>query len=254
MIKVVIFGTGNVAKHLFDALLVPKNVSIIQVIGRNKDAIQYFSSHTNTSTDLNTILDADVYIIAVSDPAIGIISEKLKTKKGLVVHTAGSVPMEFISEHDDYGVFYPLQTFTKGLKLDFKKIPFCLEASNNNNLDLLKTLANSVSDKIYEISSQQRNTLHICAIFINNFSNYMYHIANMMCEDNKIPFDILKTLIHETSNKIEHVSPFDAQTGPARRNDVATVNKHINQLENEDYKKIYSLLSEMILKTYGKEL
>jgi len=254
MINIVILGTGNVAKHLFNALLAANNINIAQVVGRNKKALKYYSDYTNVTNNYDDITDADIYIIAVSDPAIGLISEKLKSKNGLVVHTAGSVSMKFIAEHDNHGVFYPLQTFTQEQKLDFASIPFCLEASNSKNLELLKTLASSISNNIYEISSKQRNTIHICAIFINNFSNYMYHIAHTMCNENKIPFDILKPLITETAKKIERISPFDAQTGPARRNDIATIDKHIDQIKNKDFKKIYSLLSELIMKTNGKKL
>jgi len=223
------------------------------VVGRNQEALHYFNTFTSTN-NFNAISDADVYIIAVSDSAIASISKKLIPKKGLVVHTAGSVPLESLSEHVNYGIFYPLQTFTKGKKLDFKTIPFCLEASNNSNLSLLKTVANSISNEVYEISSEQRKTLHIAAIFANNFSNYMYYISQTICEEKQIPFNILKPLIKETANKIEHMPPLNAQTGPAKRNDTETINKHINQIENTDYKKVYSLLSKQILKIYGEEL
>ena len=152
------------------------------------------------------------------------------------------------------GVFYPLQTFTKGRLLDFSTIPICIEASDNESLALLRLLGEAISQNIYDINSDQRKKLHLAAVFANNFSNHLFHISETLCEKEDLPFELLKPLILETVKKLETLSPKDAQTGPARRDDSISIEKHLELLTNTNHKKIYTLLSEAITKTYEKEL
>ena len=147
-----------------------------------------------------------------------------------------------------------MQTFSKDQVIDFKNVPVCLEAQERSDLILLQNLANKVSDTIYSISSEQRKAVHLAAIFVNNFTNHLYHIGNTICEANDLPFGILNPLINETYKKIERQSPYDAQTGPARRNDVKTINAHLEQLKDSVEKEIYAVLSRSIQNTYGEKL
>ncbi|RUA12480.1 MAG: DUF2520 domain-containing protein, partial [Flavobacteriia bacterium] len=134
-------------------------------------------------------------------------------------------------------------------------IPVCLESEKNEDLLLLKDLAGSISDKVFELNSQQREKLHIAAVFANNFSNHMFKIAYDLCESNQINFEILKPLILETAEKIIKITPEKAQTGPAKREDIKTIQKHLSQLEGIQ-KEIYTLVTKSITETYsyGKEL
>lgn len=254
MVRVVIIGSGNVAKHLFNVFSANEAIKMVQVVSRNEDALKNFGTTINSTTDFSKIEESDIYIIAVSDDAINSVSKRLIETKGLVVHTSGSVSLDTLANHRRRGVFYPLQTFSKNQTIDFKNIPICLEAQEIPDLIVLQNLAKKISETIYSISSEQRKALHLAAIFVNNFTNHLYHIGNTICEANNLPFEILNPLINETSNKIENLLPYDAQTGPARRNDVKTINTHLEQLKDSDEKEIYAVLSSSIQNTYGKKL
>tara|TARA_R110002012_G_scaffold321944_1_gene552583 strand:- start:24933 stop:25685 length:753 start_codon:yes stop_codon:yes gene_type:complete len=248
MVSVVLIGTGNVATQLFDAFLAYNTINVVQVVGRSNKSLAHFATKTETTQALETIKKADVYIIAVSDDAIQSLAKQLVHLKGLVVHTSGSVPLTALSELQNYGVFYPLQTFTKGKKIDFRTIPICLETSSNQNHKVLHFIAETISDIVYDISTEQRKSLHLAAVFVNNFTNYMYRIGQEICEENKVSFEILKPLIQETAWKINTINPLEAQTGPAMRNDVQTMQAHLEQLTSKNNQKIYKLLSESIQK------
>ncbi len=254
MIRVVIFGTGNVAKHLFDAFLSEKKIEVVQVYGRNQSTLDKFNVGIDVTSDVSNIKKADVYIMAISDDAIYDVSKKSDLQHGLVVHTSGTVPMTSLSNKIRRGVFYPLQTFSANRKVNFKEIPICIEAGNKADYDLLYGLASIISDKVVQVNSDQRKLLHLAAVFANNFSNHMYLQAQEICKQNSIPFEILFPLIKETAAKLQDLTPMDAQTGPAKRNDLGTIEKHLTLLENQNHKQIYSQLSKSIQNTYGKKL
>ncbi|MDX1364254.1 Rossmann-like and DUF2520 domain-containing protein [Arenibacter latericius] len=254
MISIIILGSGNVAKHLFDTFLGQNEINILQVIGRNKDHLSYFKSKVEVSNDFNTIQDADLYLIAVSDDAIPEVAKTLRGKKGIVAHCSGSVPLKALDPINRRAVFYPLQSFSAGKKIDFKSVPICIEAENKNDLNLLEQLGNSISNNVQEVSSEQRKSLHLAAVFVNNFTNHLFHIGHEICEDNDLPFHILLPLIKETVKKLDYITPLNAQTGPARRNDRSTIENHLNQLKTKNNKDIYTLLSKSISEKYRNEL
>ncbi len=254
MINVVILGTGNVAKHLFDAFMAQKGVNVVQVYGRNEKALSVFGQGTPTTSDISEIANADIYLLAISDDAIAKVSTLLDLQQGLVVHTSGSIPMKALPKKYSRGVFYPLQSFTYGRKVDFKEIPICIEAETEADYELLGRLASSLSDQVVIMNSKQRKALHLAAVMANNFSNHMYHLAHEFCDQNGVSFKLLHPLIKETANKIQDVTPYDAQTGPARRNDKGTLKKQRSRLKSKNQKRLYKLLSKSIAKTYGKEL
>jgi len=252
MIKVVILGGGNMAYHLTNNLLDNKDVDVVQVYNRSIENIQYLKNKTLFTDALSDIKEADIYIIAVSDKAIADLSSKLKTKNKLVVHTSGSVAMNDL-QSDRKGVFYLLQSFSKEREVDFSKIPICIEANHNKDLVLLSNLAESISKSVYFIDSNQRKSLHLAAVFVNNFVNHLYAIGSDICKKNIIPLAILQPLILETAKKITALHPLDAQTGPAKRNDTETIEKHIAMLANNQ-QEIYKLLTKSIATTYDKKL
>jgi len=254
MISIVILGTGNLAKHLFDAFKAQKGLEIIQLYGRDQNALSYFNAQINTTTDLSQIKEADIYLVAISDDAISEVSEYVLGKKSLIVHTSGSIPINALPHHHRRGVFYPLQSFSANRKVDFREIPICIEAETVADYELLNALASAISDKVIQIDSEQRKALHLTAVFANNFTNHIYHLAQEICTENDVPFELLFPLINETAAKIQDLSPLDAQTGPARRNDRGTLKKHLAQLKHKKHKKVYTLMSKSIRKTYGKKL
>ena len=249
-----LLGTGNVATHLFNAFQKAKNIDVVQVYNRNKKGLSLFQKHTKTTTHLSKLITADVYIIAISDDAITRFSESLPLKNKLVVHTSGSIPLENLSKHNSQGVFYPLQTFTKGEDIDFLNIPICIEASSAENEKMLVLLAESISENVNLINSKQRKALHIAAVFVNNFVNHLYTIGEDICDTNQVSFDILKPLIQETANKIVNLSPTKCQTGPAKRNDKKVIDSHLLALQSKNKEEIYKLITQSITKKYGNKL
>ncbi|MGJ8732367.1 MAG: Rossmann-like and DUF2520 domain-containing protein [Cellulophaga sp.] len=254
MISVVIIGLGNIGSHLYNAFSELKNVSIAMVYNRTETALFPLKNSINTTTDISNLPNADIYIIATTDDSISNISSQLVLENKLVVHTSGSVAIAALNDKNRKGSFYPLQTFSKGATVNFKEIPICIEAENNADETLLLQLAESVSNSVHKISSEQRKSIHLAAVFVNNFSNHMYQVGQEICEENKVPFSILSPLIQETVTKLHKLSPYDAQTGPAKRNDIGTMQRHLTQLTNNTHKEIYSVISKSITNTYGKKL
>jgi predicted short-subunit dehydrogenase-like oxidoreductase (DUF2520 family) len=254
--NVVIIGAGNLATQLGLALY-EKNIQVKQVYSRTKKSAQALAGKLNASyaADLSKLdTDADLYVIAVKDSAIQEILENLPTEDGLIVHTAGSVPMKILEGFSvNYGVFYPLQTFSKDRKVDFKTIPVCIEANHPSNLVKLQELAGKLSGTVRQVNSEERKILHLAAVFVNNFVNHFYAIGADLLYDNKMSFDLLKPLIMETASKIETLNPILSQTGPARRNDQNVIQSHLKLLEDKpEYRKIYSFVSDSIFQLSKK--
>lgn len=255
MIKqVTTIGAGNVATHLAKALY-KNNFLIKQVFSKSFKNANALAKKVNAQPiDLLTQLspNADIYIIAVPDDVIEKVLKQFPFKNKLVVHTSGSVGIELFTKvgFSNFGIFYPLQTLSKNKTVDFTKVPFCLEANTKTNLKSIENVAKYLSDKIYHVNSEQRQLLHLAAVFACNFSNNMYQIAFDICNQHQIDFDILKPLIKETASKIEKYNPLEVQTGPAKRNDKKTIQKHLSLLENQkNYQEIYQLITESIVQS-----
>ena len=228
-------------------------IELVQVFSRKKGALLHLLDSDKIVTDFSGVLDADLYIIAVSDDAIASVSDQLPFKNRLVVHTSGSAALDCLNNNNRKGVFYPLQTFTKRKEVDFNNIPICLEGENSTDFRLLEKVAKSISEKVFAINSKQRKALHVAAVFVNNFTNHLYLVGNEICKEHQVPFDILKPLILETAQKIITLSPEDAQTGPAKRNDKQTIEAHQLFLTNTNQANIYKTLTQSI-QDNGKKL
>lgn len=250
MLQVVIIGSGNVAQHLIKAFSGLPKVQLVQAFARKPETLLYLLPSGKITNTFNDLADADVYIISVSDDAIASVSSQLVFKDKLVVHTSGSAGLDRISNANRRGVFYPLQTFSKDKEIDFSTVPLCLESEFENDYATLQQLATSLSKSVYNINSAQRQSLHVSAVFVCNFVNHLYNIGNSICNDNNIPFAVLLPLIQETANKVSYLTPFEAQTGPAVRNDETTLKKHLDFLQDNNQKAIYTLLTQSIQKTY----
>jgi predicted short-subunit dehydrogenase-like oxidoreductase (DUF2520 family) len=250
---IVLIGAGNVATHLAAAFK-DTGRRILQVYSRSETSAKQLAGNIGVAwcCDLkNIIQDADLYIISVTDGAIENIAKEMKTNGCMVVHTSGFKPMAVIKDvSENYGVFYPLQTFSKNKSLDYLSIPVCIEANNDDNLKLLEDLARSFTTDVRLINSEQRKIIHLAAVFTSNFTNAMYDVAEEILLKGDIPFDILKPLIRETADKVMFLNPTEAQTGPARRMDTGTMHEHLSMLENDDYRELYQKISSLIQKKY----
>ena len=239
MIRIVLLGGGNIAYHLADHFQKSDVIDLVQVYNRTIEHIEFLDQTVLKTNSLNSLVDADIYVLAVSDDAISEISIKMPNVSGLVVHTSGGKNLDELKGIFNKGVLYFPQSFTKGTPVDFKNLPVCIEAQNESDMRQLHRLA-------------ERSYLHLSAVFVNNFVNHLYTIGNEICNAKKIPFEILMPIIKETATKIQKISPIDAQTGPAIRNDQKTIEKHMALLLSE-HKEIYTMLTNSIQK-HGKEL
>ena len=191
MLSIVILGSGSVSGHLSKAISKTMGARVVQVYGRNKSKLLDFEELAETTTDPDSIKEADIYIVAVNDDTIEEVSGFLHDKKGLVAHTSGSVSMDTLQSQRK-GVFYPLQSFSKGRRVNFKEVPICIEANSEKDLGVLEGLAGQLSGSVYKINSEQRKKLHLAAVYVNNFTNHLYLLGEHICAEEDIPFDILK--------------------------------------------------------------
>lgn len=254
MISVVLLGAGNVATHLYKAFAKAENVNVIQWYNRTRASIISYANDVDITDQLNELKNADVYILAVSDDSIAQLSQDLPFKNRLIAHTSGSVAMHDLDKKNKISVFYPLQTFSKNAEIDITEVPICVEVYRKENRQILKDLAKAIGCKPHKISTEQRQSIHLAAVYLNNFTNQLYRIGHEICESNNIEFDIMKPLIIETARKIQTMSPYKAQTGPARRNDKKTIKRHLKQIESDEHKAIYELLTASIKNTHKYDL
>ncbi|MDO4229470.1 MAG: DUF2520 domain-containing protein [Capnocytophaga sp.] len=247
-----IIGGGNVAFHLANTLWNDDRIEVKQLCNRSGFTFDFEHITTSKVTDFSQLELVDICIIAVKDEAITAVSERLPFGDTLVVHTSGNTDINAISSKNRKGVFYPLQSFSKSVPVDFQNIPICIEAQNKTDLEKLHILASILTTKIYEINSFQRRILHISAVFVNNFTNHLVTLGEEICRENNIPFEILTPLLMETFEKLQKIAPFDAQTGPARRSDIQTIENHLKLLQGSK-KEIYKNITNSILDTYGRK-
>ncbi|MDF1696368.1 MAG: DUF2520 domain-containing protein [Saprospiraceae bacterium] len=258
--SIFIIGSGNVAWHLCAALR-KSNVKIAGIYSRDQQKGEQIAQKFNTEwyVQLNLIpKNASIYLLCVSDDAIKPVSESLPKsilKSKIVAHTSGSKSMEdTLIDCKNGGVFYPLQTFTKGKKMEYKNIPFCINGKNKKTIKKLMEVANTISTSVQVISDEQRKNIHLSAVLINNFVNHLIYVSGELLHQNEIDPEILQPLLLETIQKQQHLGAFQAQTGPARRMDADTMSAHLDLLKrNKEMKTIYMAISKSIQKTYNKK-
>jgi predicted short-subunit dehydrogenase-like oxidoreductase (DUF2520 family) len=247
--SIVIIGSGNVATHLGNAFK-QSGFSVDAVYSRDIHKVTVLANQLEAKpyTQLDLIPStADLYLIAVNDSAIAEVANQLPIVNGLVVHTSGTMPIQVLNKHKRVGVFYPLQSLSKNTPVSSADIPVLLETMQTEDLIVLETVAKQCGMNTLVVNSDDRKTVHLAAVFANNFSNYLYTVAEQIMSTKGIPFDILKPLIIETARKVQHHNPSEVQTGPALRKDVSTIEMHLQLLEKlPQYKKIYELLSNEI--------
>jgi predicted short-subunit dehydrogenase-like oxidoreductase (DUF2520 family) len=187
--------------------------------------------------------DADLYVIAVTDSAIASVAAEIGDVPGLVVHTAGSVPMSVLPQHRK-GVLYPLQTFTMGRPVDMRSVPLFVESEGGE--ELLLHVASQLSDTVIPMDSERRRYLHLAAVFCNNFTNHMYRITEELLSQHDIPFEVMLPIIDETARKVHSLTPAQAQTGPAVRWNQGVMEAQQNLLERDDLRQLYQIISKSI--------
>lgn len=251
--RICLIGAGNLATQM-GLSLSENGHQIVQVWSRTLKSASELALKLKCkfTTDISSVHnDADICIIAVSDKAIESVLASHHWGTTMVVHTAGSIPINILAPYcTNFGVFYPLQTLSAAKKINFDQIPVCIEANTPENLSVLKGLARSISGNVRLLDSNQREQVHLAAVFVSNFVNHFYTIGEELLREKGLDFEILKPLILETASKAVSYSPESSQTGPAIRKDNSVMDKHLTALENHpDLKNLYNLISERIIKT-----
>jgi predicted short-subunit dehydrogenase-like oxidoreductase (DUF2520 family) len=250
-------GSGNLAWHLAPALD-NTDFAVKEVYSQNPKhaaalAEKLYQANVQHTLDFSAS-QSRIFIMAVSDDAIEEIAQEIVVPdNAILVHTSGSQPLSILgyAATPNIGVLYPLQTFTKGKKIDFKDVPFFIESENTETEKLLMGMARAISKRVYKSSSDNRKALHIAAVFASNFTNHMLAIAQEILARHDLDLELLKPLIAETINKSLAIGPDEAQTGPAYRGDVEILDRHIEFLEdNERVAEIYKIISQHILDKY----
>lgn len=256
-LKVVIIGAGNLATCL-SLELKKHQYNILQVYSRSEKSACALAEvlGCHWTNELHKVeRGADLYILSVSDRVYEVLLPQLNFGNALVIHTSGSMSMQILAPYSQrIGVFYPLQTFTKGRTVDFTVTPVCIEAVNRSDFNILKSIGEEISGSVHEITTEQRKRLHLAAVFCSNFVNHCYALACEIAKEQQVEFDLLKPLIRETAAKIETMSPVEAQTGPAVRYDENVMNRQKEMLTDHPlWKELYERMSKSIFELQTKK-
>lgn len=250
---ITIIGSGNVAWHIIKATQQAGHL-IDAVASRSmahaeQIALRFDIKHHTGIGDIPTT--SDLYIIAVTDSSIGDVAEKMPVVNGVVVHTSGATPAEVLSRFEKHGVLYPCQTFSKNDDtIDYPTLPFFIEGCSESATKVINEYAHSISTNVSYANSIQRQHLHVSAVLVNNFTNHLFHLAKQHMESNGMSFDMLHPLIKQTVEKAFAATPYEAQTGPARRHDNATISKHEQLIDDKTTLRIYELITQSIQNIY----
>lgn len=253
--RVVMLGSGNTATILSE-VIVKAGHDIVQVVSRDEENAKILASSclaTFAPLASDQFAEADIYIVALHDAALDHVENMPGLKNKFVVHTAGAVSMNVFKDiTSTFGVLYPLQSLSKFAD-HIPEIPFLVDGNTQKNMHYVLGFAKTLSDKVIEANDTERLNFHVAAVFVNNFTNHLYALAELFCEKERIDFKALVPLIDETTLRAKSISPFLTQTGPAIRDDIYTLNRHLQVLRsNPDLKYLYLKLSESIIKHHGK--
>lgn len=256
--KIVMFGAGNLAFHLAEALH-KSGYRIVQVYSRTEDNARKLADMVNAKpiTNYNEFdPTADILIFALNDTVLFEFISKIQFSGQLALHTSGSLSMDiFKGKADHYGVLYPLQTFSKFRKVNFYEVPLFIEAGNPKDLANLQMFASSLGARTLHADSSQRRQIHLAAVFASNFVNHMYSLGGQLAKKSGFSFDVLKPIILETALKaVESGEPVACQTGPAFRRNIEIMAKHLEMMpDSSNMQKIYTFVSNSIVEMHHNE-
>ncbi|MBL7916618.1 MAG: DUF2520 domain-containing protein [Bacteroidia bacterium] len=253
--KIYIIGTGKVAT-LLGKMLMKYGHRPLGVFGRNQKTVDSLSKALgcHSYNDFKDIpVNGDLYFIAVKDDAIGSVAKSLKHVKGALIHTSGATPLAALGRKTRAGVFYPVSTIRESFPKSFKKVPICLEATDEATMKKLGVIATALSNKIYLLDSPERARLHLAAVFTNNFTNHLLGIAMNLLDENHLPPELLEFLAVSTVRNAFENGAFESQTGPAVRHDTRTIQRHLNALKSDKQAyEIYKLITNQLLRVHKK--
>ena len=247
--RIVVIGSGNVAESLAQAIAEAEGLELVQLYARNEERGRKVAELAHTEWGNTSLAEADLYLISVSDNAVADVAKSLSIPaEAVVAHTAGCCPIESLAPHANRAVFYPFQTFSVGRKVDFQQGYIFVEGATDHALQVVEKVAHALTNNVLPADSARRAVIHLSGVFACNFANAMYANAAEVLAKEGLPFDIVAPVIAETAKKvIESKDPAKSQTGPARRGDTQTLERHRAMLnDNARTKEIYDKISEDI--------
>ena len=234
--RITFIGSGNVATHLALAMH-QRGHQIDQIWSRNIQHAQYLAERVeaqpiNDFSQLHT--SANVYILAVVDDALFEIAPQLHLGDALVLHTSGATPIKILKKTSThYGVLWSPQSFVRDVALDYNELPFCIEGCDKETEQFIEEFIGMISPHIYHTTHNQRQYLHLASVYVNNFTNGLYAVAQQLCAKHKVPFEILHPIITTTAKRVQWGDVRYQLTGPAVRGDEKTLNAHRKLLNND---------------------
>ena len=254
MHKIVCIGAGKLASQLMPALE-HAGYEVVQVYSRtltHAKALANQLKHTIATDDLSHLQkEAEFYFFALKDDVMEDVAKELgylENEKSIFLHTSGILPLKAIP-FKRKGIFYPLQTFSPGHAVNWKKTPILVTGENDEITSALQVMASKISDLIFKVGDADRAALHVAAVFANNFTNHMLTLAEKICNEHHVSFEILKPIILETIEKALDSGPSNSQTGPAMRGDQQTIDKHLKMLdEDPGLQELYLKITKSIQK------
>jgi predicted short-subunit dehydrogenase-like oxidoreductase (DUF2520 family) len=248
--QIVIIGSGNVASVL-GRLCKQRGHQIVQVVSRNAAHAKLLGDELGCAfADYNDKLhdSADLYLLAVADTALQELNKSINLGNKLILHTAGSVSKDVLKDMShNYGVLYPLQSLRKEMEYH-KEIPFLIDGNTADTLTMVEDFAGTLSSNVTKTTDEERLKLHVAAVVVSNFTNHLYALGEEFCKKEEVDFKLLTPLIKETAERVANFSPAAVQTGPAVRNDIFTIDKHLRILANHpQLKHMYIKLTDSIM-------
>ena len=253
MPSVLLIGTGRMAYHLGHAMR-QANVPLVGIAGRNNERaaeLARFLERPALHWD-RPFPEADIILIATSDDSIGEVAARLPQSKAVVAHTAGAVGIDVLLPHAKRGALWPVQTLSHGAPMDLSDVPLIVDANTEEARAMMLKLARSISGSVFELTPEQRETMHLAAVLTSNFPVYLVSEAMRLLKEQKLPPQLLMPLWRTTAAKVSTIGPEQALTGPARRGDMSSIKRHLELLADDaDLHRAYALLSTMVLKAHG---
>ncbi len=251
--NVVIIGSGNVAQILA-RMIVKTRHQLAGIVCRNPENLLSAPISPGTSRFLSFAdkpPEADIYIAAVSDRFLPELHQHFKPQVGIIVHTAGSVPVNVLKQFKiPFGVLYPLQTLRRETLL-IPEVPFLVDGSDEDTIKLIEGFARDLSEKVTKAGDDIRKKFHLAAVYSANFINYLIIQTFQYCKAENLDTGVLLPVLNETIKRLSDFAPSDVQTGPAMRDDQPTIDVHLKMLEDyPEMRRFYGIFTTSIKNYY----
>lgn len=245
-------GIGNLGWNLSQRLI-ERGFNVCQIIARKTEDRQNFARHIGADLieDISELKDkVDLLFVCLPDDKIADFIGNVRHENTAIAHCSGYTA-QVKHKRNATGVFYPFQTFTKNVAVEWEGIPVFIESGHKDLRETLRKIAEDISGNVLEVTHEQRKAIHISGVFGANFTNHLLHIVSNILDAKNVPFKVMKPLMEETIRKAFAHGPAKAQTGPAKRGDEAVLKAHMEQLGHDNTTRaLYDLFTTGITKEH----